>query len=88
MGAGKPVIATRVEGAEDVIKDGENGLLVPIGDADALAGSLIMLLKDDKKRTQFGIQAKVLIESDYTLEHMCQKYERLFLRYRRVEGGA
>lgn len=45
-GFGKPVIATRVGGFEEVVKDNETGLLVPPQDAPALAAALARLLKD------------------------------------------
>ena len=40
MACGKPIVATATNGARQIIKDGVNGLLVPIDDDDALAGAI------------------------------------------------
>jgi glycosyltransferase involved in cell wall biosynthesis len=46
MALGKPVVATRAAGTVDYIRDGENGLLVAPGDAEALANAVNRLLRD------------------------------------------
>ena len=46
MALGKPVVATRVIGTQDYIRDGENGLLIEPGDADSLAHAVNRLLQD------------------------------------------
>ena len=46
MAMGKPVVATRVAGTLDYLRDGENGLLVEPGDAPALAQAVNRLLGD------------------------------------------
>lgn len=42
----RPVVATRVGGIPDLVRDGESGLLVEHGDADALAGAMVSLFED------------------------------------------
>jgi len=46
MAAGKPIVCTRVDGTAQLFADGTDGLLVPAGDADALAQQLARLLGD------------------------------------------
>jgi glycosyltransferase involved in cell wall biosynthesis len=46
LAAGTPVIATAVGGVAEVVADGENGLLVPAGDADALAAAIRRYLEE------------------------------------------
>src|SRR2546429_9663742 len=46
MNHGTPVIASRVGGIPDIVEDGVSGLLVPPGDADALAAA-VRRLRDD-----------------------------------------
>src|SRR3712207_7921659 len=48
----RPLVITDVSGATDVIHDGENGLLVPKGDADALAEAVVRLAEDSSLRTR------------------------------------
>jgi glycogen synthase len=50
LAAGTPVISTDVGGVAEVVRDGENGLLVPSGDADALAGAIRRYFADDSLR--------------------------------------
>jgi glycosyltransferase involved in cell wall biosynthesis len=57
MSMGKPVIATRVGGIPDIIVDGENGLLVPPGDALALRQAMQCLLNQPKLCEQMGTAA-------------------------------
>jgi len=43
---GRPVLGSRAGGIPDIVEDGRNGLLVPAGDAQALAGALVRVLSD------------------------------------------
>lgn len=58
MAAGKPVIATRTAGTIDYITDGENGLLVPPGDAPALRAAIDRVMGDAALRTRLGAAAQ------------------------------
>jgi phosphatidylinositol alpha-1,6-mannosyltransferase len=70
MACGLPVIACAGSGAAEVVSPGENGLLVPPGDVDALATMLRCLLADADLRTEMGARARryVLAEAD---SHAC-----------------
>jgi phosphatidylinositol alpha-mannosyltransferase len=52
-----PVVASRIEGYTDVA-GAENGILVPPGDADALAAALVELLEDESRRRRLGAAAR------------------------------
>ncbi|MFH1560402.1 MAG: glycosyltransferase family 4 protein [Chloroflexota bacterium] len=54
MACGTPVVATRVPGIVDAVTDQETGLLVPPGNARALAESIVRLLKDRELRHEMG----------------------------------
>jgi glycosyltransferase involved in cell wall biosynthesis len=56
--AGKPVIATRVGGLDEVVVDAETGVLVPPGDVGALRGALRALLSDEGARARMGRSAR------------------------------
>jgi D-inositol-3-phosphate glycosyltransferase len=57
MACGVPVIGSRVGGLAVTIRDGATGVLVPEGDAGALARSMTSLLRDELRRAQLGAQA-------------------------------
>ena len=59
MYAGLPCIATRCEcGPAELIREGENGFLVPIGDVEQMANKMYFLMSNEEKRTEFGAHAK------------------------------
>ncbi len=57
---GTPVISTRVSGTDELIRNGENGLLVDIGDTDGLAQAFEKLLSNQELRTQLGKEGQRL----------------------------
>jgi glycosyltransferase involved in cell wall biosynthesis len=57
LAVGTPVIATSVGGVPEVVRDGENGLLVPPGDADALAAAIRRLLQEPGLRDRLAAAA-------------------------------
>jgi glycosyltransferase involved in cell wall biosynthesis len=79
MSAGLPVIATKVEGVEEVITEGEQGLLVPKEDAVALAEAIMKLLADPPLRRKLGTASKARVMTSYTTDQMCEKYLDLML---------
>ena len=58
MALGRPVIASRIGGLSDIVKDGESGLLVPPGNVQALRTAMQTLLDNPTRRKQMGVQAK------------------------------
>jgi len=65
MACGKAVIATPVGATLDVIEDGVNGRLIPIGNAEALAKTIQELLTDDKQRISLGNMARKTVETEF-----------------------
>jgi glycosyltransferase involved in cell wall biosynthesis len=77
MSRGRAMIGTRPGGQEDMIDDGETGLLVPGGDAPALAEAMKRLIEDSELRAK--IEPRALERSrDYTPEVVMPKMERLY----------
>ncbi|WP_420961623.1 glycosyltransferase family 4 protein [Brucella sp. IR073] len=58
MASGLGIVTTPVGAIEDIVQDGETGLLVPPGDAEALAGALIRLVEDEALRRRLGAHAQ------------------------------
>ncbi len=75
MACGVPVIATRCpSGPEEIITDGRDGLLVPVGDETALAEAMVRLLQDSPARRRLARNARKRSE-DFHLERMVRAYE-------------
>jgi len=58
MAAGRPVIASDVGGLKNLVSQGENGLLVPPGNAEALAAGIRMLYRDPERRRAMGEEGR------------------------------
>lgn len=58
MACGRPVVATRCGGPEGIISEGHDGFLVPIGDADALAAKVELLIRDQIMNKIMGLNAR------------------------------
>lgn len=78
MVLGKPVVATKVGGIGDVVKDGETGILIPPGDADALAKAIVTLLKDKKLAQRMGEAGRRRIDERFTAKTMVKKISEVY----------
>jgi glycosyltransferase involved in cell wall biosynthesis len=78
MATGVPVVSTRIVGVSDVITDGVNGVLVPAGDSDALAGAILRVLEDSTLRDRICANARRTIEQEHTRERMVERIEALY----------
>ena len=75
---GVPVVATATEGAQSLIEDGVNGLLVPVGDVRALAAAVSSLLADEERRLTLGTHAQHSARVRFSLERMLEATERVY----------
>jgi len=85
MAAGKAIVATAVGDNSRAVADGETGLLVPPGDAEALAGGIIELASDRERRSRMGSAALARVEAEFATQRMAAAYARL---YRQTVGHA
>jgi rhamnosyl/mannosyltransferase len=68
---GTPVVCTDLPtGVPWVNRDGETGLVVPVGDVGALASALRRILDDDGLRARMGVRARERVLSEFTVERM------------------
>ncbi len=77
MAAGLPVVATRISGNEEVVADGETGLLVPPDDPDALAGALAGFLADAALRRRMGAAGRERVCREYSWRSVAERYAAL-----------
>jgi glycosyltransferase involved in cell wall biosynthesis len=73
MAAGVPIVSSAIGGTDELIEDGSSGLLVPPGNAEALAAALRRLLDDPGLRERLAAQARERIELDLTRERMAAR---------------
>jgi len=78
MAMGRPVIATRTFTMESYITDGKNGLLVSEGSVKELREAIIALLGDDKRRLEFGREARKFIEENCEAESVARRMAIFF----------
>ena len=78
MAAETAVVATATEGAQEVIEDQKTGLLVPIGDLDRIAESVVELLGNAEKRLKIAAQAKQAAKERFSLSRMVDEIERIY----------
>jgi glycosyltransferase involved in cell wall biosynthesis len=79
MACGTPVISTRCPGPEEIITDGENGLLVPVGNDKELALAMRRLLQDEDLADKLSAAGKARSE-DYHADSIIREYELAFNR--------
>lgn len=65
---GRPIVTTDVPGCREVVKDGVNGLLVPVRDADSLREALLELIHDPEKRETMGAAGREMAVSLFSNE--------------------
>jgi glycosyltransferase involved in cell wall biosynthesis len=78
MAAGVPVVATDIEGSNEIVRNGDTGLLVPPSDADALAAGLLRMLGDSSLRRSVSDRARALVQADYSADTMVRRVEKVY----------
>lgn len=76
-----PVVATRIPGCADAVRDGETGRLVPPRDAAALADAIALYLADPALRAADGERGRQMALTDFSREAI---WEAVYAEYRRL----
>ena len=66
--AGRPIVTTNVPGCREVVRDGDNGLLVPPQDPAALAVALERLIAAPQERARMGARGRARAEREFALD--------------------
>jgi glycosyltransferase involved in cell wall biosynthesis len=74
MASGLPVIASRIAGNEELVVDGETGMLVPAEDVEALRASLRELLDQATKREKMGQKARQRVQQFFEWKQVADQY--------------
>ena len=89
MAARRPVIATRVGGTPEIVRDGETGILVPPVDSRAIAAALSQLLDNREQAIAMGLAGRRAVEDKYSVARMVQATEQVYaelLARKQIEG--
>ncbi len=70
---GRPIVATDVPGCREVVRHGDNGLLVPARDPSALADAIKTLLENKPLRTRMGIRSREIAVSEFSEERVIEE---------------
>lgn len=73
-----PCVTTHIAGIPELIRDGEDGLLVPPSDVDALAKALARLMNDAELRQRIGKNGRVQVRNRYDLRSNVERLARIF----------
>ncbi len=79
MAAGVPIIATKVGGIPDFLRDGENGLYCEVDNPADLARKINQLLSDEPLRQKLSENGKALIGEAYDWNHIASRVKTLFI---------
>ena len=80
IATGLPVVATKVGGNPEIIRDNENGFLVEAADSEALHGAIEKLMLLQSTRDKFGRRSREIAENEFNMEIMISAYEHLYTR--------
>jgi len=78
MAGARPVIATKVGGVSDIVKDGVNGYFVESENVDEFSKKLTELVRNPEKRGVFGINGRKMAQERFAKERLIKDTERLY----------
>lgn len=83
---GRSIVATDVPGCREIVRNNENGLLVPPRDSRSLANALKVLIENPELRAKMGARGREIVEAEFSEEivvkQMMEVYERLLSQKR------
>lgn len=82
-----PVVATDSGGPREILNGGTLGFLVPPGDSEALATAMAkMMALSEAERRAMGKAGRAYIEANYSLEHVVDQWEALYMEHLQKKG--
>jgi glycosyltransferase involved in cell wall biosynthesis len=79
-----PIVATAAGGIPEIVREGENGVLVEKGNVDALADAVIAVLRDDARARALGAAGRRLAENEFSIASMVRGNQRVYAALRAV----
>jgi glycosyltransferase involved in cell wall biosynthesis len=78
MALGRPVVTTSAGGSAEVVVDGDSGLVVAPGDAEALASALERVLRDPALARSLGERGERRVRENFSLQAMLRAFDALY----------
>lgn len=78
MAAELPSVVTDVGGNGQVVRNGNEGYIIPFGDAEEIASAYTKLIKDESLRKSMGEQSFQTISKGFSLDHTLDQYEDIY----------
>jgi glycosyltransferase involved in cell wall biosynthesis len=78
MAAGKPVVATNGGGVPEIVEDGRTGILVPMGDAQAMADAICRIMVDPDKAAEMGRLGRQRVMERFTSDHTARRVQAVY----------
>ena len=78
MGRGRPVIASAVGGLPEIVEDGRTGLLIPAGDAEALARAIRELADDPARAAAMAAAGRARALEEFSQERCTDRIEAIY----------
>jgi glycosyltransferase EpsF len=77
-GVGLPVVGTKIPGLDEVVRDGETGILHSIGDVQGMAASVERLLTNPVYAARLGEAGRTRVKSEFSVRTSAEQLERLY----------
>ena len=87
LAAGRPVVATAVDGTPEVVLDGQTGIMVPPGDIVRLAAAICRMLSDEKLRKSMAAAGRVWVLKHFTQQRQLEETQDFYIRNLIRVGG-
>ena len=78
MAAGKPVVATRCGGPQEIVDNGRTGILVEVADPEALAAAISDLIRQPELARRLVASARSAVETRFSIDVMIRQYENFY----------
>jgi glycosyltransferase involved in cell wall biosynthesis len=88
MACGVPVVASRIGGIPEIVRDGETGFLVPPGDPMAFAEAIDRILCDPALGLEFSLRARERIALEFDLKRCVEHYLELYEKFFDIQQGS
>lgn len=88
MAVGRPVVATSIGGAAEIVRHGETGLLVPPGDAVALADAIRQILSRPDRGRALGVRGRQRVRAEFTQDRLVEGTLEAYRKVLQRAGGA